>query len=84
MELVYLASPYTHPEARVRDNIGLKLDREVDHSFWMVQDIAILRKCDRLMVLTLDGWDTSKGVTEEIQLAHRLHMPVTYVKLEHL
>lgn len=51
-----------------------------DHEFWMRQDIAILRKCERLVVLCIPGWDQSRGVNEEIHLAHRLGIPVEYMK----
>lgn len=50
------------------------------HEFWMKQDIAILRKCEKLAVLCIDGWDRSRGVTEEIHLAQRLGIPVEYIK----
>ena len=49
------------------------------HDFWMKQDIAILRKCERLVVLCIDGWDRSRGVTEEIHIAQRLGIPVEYM-----
>lgn len=50
------------------------------HEFWMRQDIAVLRHCERLVVLCLDGWDRSRGVNEEVHLAHRLGLTVEYMK----
>ena len=52
--------------------------------FWMKQDIPILKHCDQLIVLELDGWDRSKGVAQELELARKAYMnilrmdPVTY------
>ncbi len=51
----------------------------VDHEFWMRQDIALLRKCDKVIVLRLPGWTESKGVLRELALAAQLNIPVEYV-----
>lgn len=84
MSYVYLASPYSHESANIRElryrtavqaaaqlmlkglavfspiahshDIGLVLDKPVDHDFWMRQDIPLLANATRLIVLTLDGW----------------------------
>lgn len=47
--------------------------------FWETLSLTVLRKCDRLLVLKLEGWETSKGVTAEIGEAERLGMPVSYM-----
>lgn len=49
------------------------------HDFWMLQDIAILRHASLLVVLCLPGWDESKGVREEIAVAHACRIPVVYI-----
>lgn len=41
--------------------------RKHDHSFWMEQCLPLLRRCDRLIVLPLTGWQQSRGVRQEIQ-----------------
>ncbi len=46
--------------------------------FWQLQDLPILRQCDRLFVLCIDGWRESVGVTAEIAEASRLGIPVSY------
>lgn len=74
-ELVFSPIAHTH-------QIGLCMGRETEHGFWMRQDIAILRKCEQLYVLCIEGWDKSRGVNEEIHLAHRLGIPVKYLKME--
>jgi hypothetical protein len=59
-----------------------RLRRELaeDHDFWMKQDIAILRHCAELVVLTLPGWEESKGVAEEIAVAQACGIPITYME----
>lgn len=71
---VFCPIAHSHPI----ETIGMR--EKPHHEFWMRQDIAILRKCERLVVLCIDGWDRSRGVTEEIHLAQRLGIPVEYRK----
>ena len=40
-----------------------------DRDWWMHRDKKFLRKCDCLAVLTLNGWEKSPGVQDEIELA---------------
>lgn len=40
-----------------------------DWSFWEEYDLTVLDRCDELHILTLDGWDMSKGVTGEKNFA---------------
>ena len=57
---------------------GLK----IDHAEFMRFDNIILRRCDELLVLALDGWRESKGVQEEINEAIGLRKPVLIVHEE--
>lgn len=50
--------------------------------FWLVQDFAILAKCDKLKVYKMPGWDKSYGVFAEIALANHLKIPVEYIDYE--
>jgi len=47
-----------------------------DHAFWLRQDLAMLRRCDELWVVILDGWYKSEGVKMERLEAIRLGMPI--------
>lgn len=62
-----------HPVACLRD-----LGR--GWNFWRDVDIQYLKRCDVLMVLTLDGWQESVGVTAEIEIAQTLGMPIQYME----
>ena len=50
-----------------------------DHCFWMSMDIPILRRCDELLILGIDGWTESKGVRREMFEALRLRKPITVI-----
>ena len=59
--VVFSPLTHSHPIAmRLPDYLLM------DHKFWMKQDLYWLRFCDRLVVLTLDGWQESKGLAREI------------------
>jgi hypothetical protein len=48
-------------------------------AFWESYDKNYLERCDGLLVLTLDGWKESVGLTSEIAYAKELGIPVVYV-----
>lgn len=50
--------------------------RELPHDLWMVMAQAQLVACTQVYVLTLQGWDESAGVRQEVLLAHGLGKPV--------
>ena len=83
LAMIYLVSPYSHPDAAVRSRRYLAACRAAaclptDWVFWQRHDEEYLRCCDELVVLTLDGWRESQGVAGEIQLAQRLGKVVRY------
>ena len=66
-------SPIVHSHPLVR--YGLPVDWE----FWQTQDCEHLRRCECVVVLTLDGWEASCGVQAEIRLATEMQLPVHYL-----
>ena len=50
--------------------------------FWLERDLSIVRKCDTVLVLPMWGFDKSKGVAREVNLAHDLHIPVKFVIIQ--
>ncbi|HUP81987.1 MAG TPA: DUF1937 family protein [Pirellula sp.] len=104
--MIYLASPYTHVDAAVRESrfdaaclatstlmrAGLSVYAPIVHShplvryglpiewqFWQAHDCEHLRRCDNVIVLTLDEWKESRGVQAEIELAIDLDLPIRYL-----
>lgn len=48
-------------------------------NFWKDFCIEFLSRCDKLIVLTFPGWDTSAGVAAEIRYAQSLGIPIEYI-----
>lgn len=50
----------------------------VSHKQFLKADKEILSGCGSLLVLTLPGWENSKGVLEEIETAKHMGIPIHY------
>lgn len=48
-------------------------------AYWEEYDKLILARCDELLVVTMDGWESSIGVIAEIAYAKQNNLPVRYV-----
>jgi hypothetical protein len=53
-----------------------------DPDMWMDIDKRILSVCDSMIVICLDGWQESKGVVEEVELARKLGLPISYCDIK--
>lgn len=61
-----------HNDVNNRDNLtGWRVLSKVDRE--------ILKRCDRLIVLMLDGWDRSRHVSDEIEMAIALGIEIEYM-----
>jgi len=54
----------------------------LDWKFWERFDRLFLEMCSEVWVLTLDGWQQSKGIQAEIEIARELGKPVVFVEPE--
>lgn len=72
-KLVY--SPLTH-------NIPLiqLSNKPIGWEFWGKFDKTMLMKCNKLLVVTLEGWKESKGVLAEIDFAKQLNLPIEMIE----
>jgi len=72
---VYVFSPivHNHPIAEMEHLPG-------GFDYWADFDQEMLRRCDRLIVLKLDGWRESTGVQAEIKVAMRLGLEIEYME----
>ena len=52
-----------------------------DHEFWMRIDEEHLKRCDKLVVAMMDGWEESVGVAWEIKRARELGLPVEFMEV---
>lgn len=73
-ELVY--SPIT-----ACHHIAADYELPKDANYWLRQNLAFLSRCDRLLVLQLEGWEDSEGVQREIEFATENNIPIEYISL---
>lgn len=75
----YIFSPisHTHPIAEASNG---KLPRGWE--YWNGYDRVMISRCQRLLVLKLNGWEQSTGVTAEIKIAKELGIPIQYIEYE--
>lgn len=60
--------------------IAAYLPEKAQHyEYWRDCDHEIIRRCDRVFIFKLAGWDESVSVTDEIEFAHSLGKPVHYL-----
>jgi hypothetical protein len=104
--VIYLASPYSHPDPAVRQerfreacSVAAKMIQAgkvvfsvvthchplvehglpTDWEFWDRFERVYLERCDEMVVLMLDGWETSVGVQAEVAIARELGLPVSFL-----
>ena len=71
---VFAPIAHSHPIADHMDE-----SKRMCFDTWMKADLPLLRKCDELHVLCLEGWRSSRGVTKEIEYADAMGIPVKQV-----
>ena len=71
-EIVFAPITYTHTLCQAA---GLDpLDPQ-----WYGFDVPFLLACQRLVVITLDGWQVSRGVQEELMIAEQMGIPIEFI-----
>lgn len=68
-ELVFCPVAYGH-------SVEDKLKQEFPYDYWMKMSLNMLIGASKLYILTIPGWDESKGIEVEIRFAHQLGKPV--------
>jgi len=107
-KLIYLASPYSHPDDNIRENNYKTISkiaadmvaegnvvmspicyghnllnfREMpsDWNFWYNFCVTFLLKSDELIVCKMEGWDKSVGVLEEIEIAKKNNIKISFIE----
>lgn len=74
---IAVVSPIAHNLAVIKET-G---DMNTGWAHWREHDLAILSKCDKVIVLKLPGWEQSVGVAEEVKKANELDIPVDYIEM---
>lgn len=68
-------SPIAHSHSVEKE--GMKEVRTGD--FWLDQDLEIVRRCDKVFVYMLPGWDKSRGIAREVACAEQNNIPIEYI-----
>lgn len=55
-----------------------------DWAYWGAYSELMLNNCDVMIVLMIDGWKESVGVTAEIELAKATDKPIIYIEVSEL
>lgn len=59
------------------------MDEIKEGDFWLKQDYAVLKNCEKLLVFKMYGWDESYGVQEEIKFAQQHNIPIEYLEYDY-
>lgn len=51
-----------------------------DWDFWQSYSETLLARCDEMWIVTLPGWEESKGVQGEIAFAKSRAIPIRYIE----
>ncbi len=73
-------SPLTHSH-RVACHIADKVCA-CDHDFWLKQDKPFFEACDIMFILTLAGWQESRGIQTETRWANQYDMPIVLLRID--
>ncbi len=47
-------------------------------NYWEEYSYQLMMQCKALIIIKMDGWETSSGVAGEIAIAERLRVPIIY------
>lgn len=63
-------------------HIAAKYGLPRNWEFWKTMDEVFIQKCDKIIFITLDGWEESTGLNEELQLAKKYGLEIEYLNPE--
>lgn len=81
---LYLTSEGFHTVSPLyKTLIALKVpDVQLDYGTWEDYCRALMKLCSEVHVLTLEGWQESEGVLDEIHMAYEFTLPIVYVDVD--
>lgn len=71
---IWVYSPIVHCH-----ELANKFNLPRNFEYWESYNSALLAKASQLLVLDIEGWDESRGVCKEIELASQLSIPVAFL-----
>jgi hypothetical protein len=76
---IWAYSPIVHCHT-----LALQYDLPTDFAFWQDYNIAMIVPAEGFMILALEGWDVSKGVAAEINIAHATNKRIRFITLNNI
>lgn len=70
---MFVFSPIAHCHS-----IANSVNLPKSYDYWKDYCELTLGQCNELIVLTIDGWEESKGIREEIKFAAKSGIPIKY------
>ncbi len=70
--IIFSPISHTHP-------IAMQCKLPVEWRYWEKFDTVYLSVCYKMFVLKLQGWETSTGITNEIEIATHLGLEIEYI-----
>lgn len=59
--------------------IAAEFNLPTDYEYWTAYNRAMLVPAHTLMILAIEGWDTSRGVADETIIAHAMGKPIKFI-----
>ncbi len=60
-------------------HIAKKYKLPGNFEYWAILDEEFIKRCDKLLVIKLNGWKESKGLKLELKLANKYGKPIEYI-----
>jgi len=76
--IVYSPIVHNHPVVLLHEN----RTEDCAFEFWRKFDSKMLSRCDQMWILTIDGWNTSTGIREEMKIAESLAIQIRFVNTQ--
>lgn len=70
----HVISPLSMHEVVIRHNL------DGTYAYWGKYCLNILNRCDKMVVLCMDGWKESKGLADEIRFCTENNIPIEYLE----
>ena len=75
MKGIHVYSPIVHCH-----ELAVRFTLPGDFAFWKKYNLAMLSKASGLAILELPGWETSRGLSEEIRYANSNSIPLQRIE----
>lgn len=59
--------------------IAERYNLRTDAIFWAKYNMDMLRRSDGLYVLSIEGWERSRGVAYEMRMAGEMRLPIAFI-----